>query len=447
MNAFRASLIGLLALSGCSSGDKPKPTYLGLATLSASEGFQIRSVGTTVAPGDDAEFCEIAELPGKPSDTYYVNEIELGNGDHSHHLIINMTNPGGAAEAKLATMELGKPVPCLGAQPLYGDGFEFTGGIQKPYGKMAFPAGVGRVYHGGQRFVFDYHYYNTTDAPVEARSAVNFHVTTAANVKHIARIFGFFNWTIDTPPHQTGSFTGECKFTQDVKLQELTRHTHRWGTDYTAWYLGGPNDGQEIFTSHSYEEDVDHPFPQPYVAKAGEGFRFRCNYNNTEDHDLRFGVNATDEMCILFMEGWEANDGETLDDQDCYITQIDPDGIARPGAGNYRTPTPAEVTACLQSSPYTGTCADCACNTCGGIIADCYANADCKAIMDCIQSSGCSDQSTCGTACADTINTHSTALGMVITLGSCFNSCSAVCGSSSGDGGVSDGGMSDAGPG
>lgn len=442
MNPLRLSLLGVALFSaGCASGDKPKPpTYLGLATLSASEGFQVRSHGTTIPPGEDLEFCEIAELPGSPSDTYYVKEIELGNGEHSHHLIINMVNPGGAAEAKLADMPLGVPVPCLGAQPEYGDGFEFTMGIQKPYGQTTFPPGVGRIYHGGQRFVFDYHYYNSSTTAVEARSAVNFHLTDAANVKHIAKIFGFYNWTIDTPPHQTGSFTGECKFKQDIMVQGLTRHTHRWGTDFTAWYLGGANDGQEIFTSHSFEEDVDHAFPAPFVAKAGEGFRFRCNYNNTEDHDLRFGVNATDEMCILFGEGWEATDGEALDSQDCFMTHIEQDGIARSGAGNFRPPTPAEVTACLQQTPYTGTCAQCGCNTCGGVIADCYGNADCKAIVDCVRSSGCTGTTACGAACGSVINAHSTALGMVIQLQSCFSNCTGVCGGSSGDGGVQDAG-------
>ncbi|MBL4632436.1 MAG: hypothetical protein JKY56_01115 [Kofleriaceae bacterium] len=31
-----------------------------------------------------------------------------------------------------------------------------------------------------------------------------------------------------------------------------------------------------------------------------EGFEWTCNYQNTTDSVLRFGIKATDEMCILF---------------------------------------------------------------------------------------------------------------------------------------------------
>ena len=40
--------------------------------------------------------------------------------------------------------------------------------------------------------------------------------------------------------------------------------------------------------------------------KQGEGLRFECNYQNTEDRALRFGTSATDEMCVLFGMIWNA---------------------------------------------------------------------------------------------------------------------------------------------
>src|SRR5205814_2125335 len=123
---------------------------------------------------------------------------------------------------------------------------------------------------------------------------------------HIAEVIGFNDFTIDTPPHKTASFTGECHYTQDVNVASITRHTHRWGTDYSVWFSGGARDGEHIWTSHNFEEDTNHPFDAPLLMKAGEGFRFECNYDNPESHDLRFGPNATDEMCILFSIAWEA---------------------------------------------------------------------------------------------------------------------------------------------
>jgi hypothetical protein len=42
-------------------------------------GFQVRSHGAEVQPGEDVEYCEVARLPGEAADEYYVNRVELAN--------------------------------------------------------------------------------------------------------------------------------------------------------------------------------------------------------------------------------------------------------------------------------------------------------------------------------------------------------------------------------
>ena len=56
--------------------EKPEP-YLGLTT--PVHGFQIRSLGTDIAPGEEREYCEVAQIPGAPVDEYYVSSMELAN--------------------------------------------------------------------------------------------------------------------------------------------------------------------------------------------------------------------------------------------------------------------------------------------------------------------------------------------------------------------------------
>ena len=46
------------------------------------------------------------------------------------------------------------------------------------------------------------------------------------------------------------------------------------------------------------------------LFRKGEGFRYRCEYQNTEDRTLRFGTKATDEMCNLFGSWWVVNEGD-----------------------------------------------------------------------------------------------------------------------------------------
>jgi hypothetical protein len=290
--------------SAGSTGGPPPACEDVLCLQAPEQGFQVRSVGATIDSGQDVEYCEVVELPGDPSEIYYVNRFESEMTVGSHHLIVAAIVPGSPTEENAAP---GDRIPCF-QTTAFGEDLDPVTGSQAPYHEESYPEGIGRTYRGGQRLVFDYHYFNTTSGPLEARAAVNFHTVDASRVQKIARSFGFYNFAISTPPGQEASFTTECAFSSDIMVHKLTRHTHKWGTDFTVWYRGGAHDGEEIFRSANYE-DVDHVFLEPVLMQSGEGFRFECTYKNTEAHTLEFGVKATDEMCILFGTWWEA--GET----------------------------------------------------------------------------------------------------------------------------------------
>ena len=65
-------------------------------------------------------------------------------------------------------------------------------------------------------------------------------------MKQLAGGFGFFNWTIDTPPGTTKAFTGDCRLENDATVFGLARHTHQWGRDFSTWFAGGARDGEFI---------------------------------------------------------------------------------------------------------------------------------------------------------------------------------------------------------
>lgn len=277
-----------------------------------AQGFQIRSQGAIIAAGQDVEYCEVVQLPGDASDTYYVNKFESKMTTGSHHLIVAAVEPGSTTETGLSN---GDRTNCVGPGGFGEDLLDVTGS-QTIYDVDAFPEGVGRIYQGGQFLVFNYHYLNATDGDLQARAAVNFHTVDAADVQHVAVDFGFYNFAITIPPGETASFEKTCTFSHDVVIHKLTRHTHQWGTDFNVWWSGGPQDGELIFTTPTYEEN-DHIFPAPITVPAGQGFRFECNYDNDTDYTLRFGTKATDEMCILFGTYWSATDGD-VPEQGCY---------------------------------------------------------------------------------------------------------------------------------
>jgi hypothetical protein len=296
------------------------PDFVGVTDSCAEEpclaapefGFQIRDEGTTIQSGEDVEYCEVVVLPGDPSDTYYVNGFDSAMTKGSHHLIVAAVIPGSDTDQNATP---GDRMSCVGPGGFGGDLVDVTG-QQVPYHQESFPSGVGRIYHGGQKLIFNYHYLNATDGPLEARAAVNFYTAEESCVEKVAESAGFFNFAIGVNDGETGSFTKSCTYTQDVMVAKLSRHTHQWGTDFPVKYEGGAHDGELIYTSPSYE-DPDYTFEEPVLVKAGEGFRWTCNYDNDSGHYLRFGTEATDEMCILFSTIYSPTDREVAGDEGC----------------------------------------------------------------------------------------------------------------------------------
>lgn len=404
---------------------RPDEAYLGLKK--PRNGFQIRSVGAEIEPGEDLEFCEVGRLPGDSDTTYIVQSFEFGNETNSHHLIVSAAVAGSPAEAKLEALGVGNKVPCFSAENAFGsESFTSVGGSQQPYVEVVMPERVGREFHGGQLVVFDYHYLNTRDESIQARSAVNFHLTDADSIDHIAKGFSFSNYTIVTPPGEQGSFTGECHFLDDVMLGDITRHTHRWGTDFAVWFSGGARDGEPIWTSRDWQHETFYRFDSPILMKAGEGLRFRCDYWNDTERSLRYGLSATDEMCILFGTIWEA-EGDQLPNQSCAIVWQDAEGIGHSAneAGGFPPPSKEEVSLCL-SAGADDACARCRCESCASPAIQCAVDPDCAAISDCY--SNCPMGTDCNAACRDTIDTHSSAVGVLNQRSSCFQTkCASDC--------------------
>lgn len=278
-----------------------------LGLVAPTNGFQVRSVGTTIEPGEDIEYCEVGVVPGTPADTYYVNRLEFAMTESSHHLIVTAAIPGSPTEAN---MEIGDRVLCPIGSRVFGEDFTSVGGSQQVYNDESLPAGIGRVFHGGQKLVFDYHYFNSGEAAVEARAAVNFH--RVDSIEKEARTFGFYNFAINTASGESRSHNAECMFERDVIVHKVTRHTHQWTNDFDVWFAGGPRDAEHIWTSPHYEE-VDHVFDAPITVPAGQGFQWECDIQNTTDHSLGFGITAQDEMCILFGIFWNADDAPPVD--------------------------------------------------------------------------------------------------------------------------------------
>jgi hypothetical protein len=299
-------------------------------------GFQLEGPAALVDPGDDVRMCEVVVLPGTPADTYYVPRIEAVLGAQGEELVVHAARPGSETAA---IMEPGTSVPCTRAGEAFGEELSEVLATQDRYTDERFPEGTGKILHGGQKLAFEVHYVNVSNEQVPARAKISLHTASAERVQRLAHSANFANLTIYTPPRGRSSHVGECVVRQEMVVNELVRRTQRYGTAFKVWFAGGPRDGELAWDSQDRRDNRYEP-NEPIHLMPGEGFRFECTYVNGSSRELRYGVSASDETCMLqakySVPALEVDAGEAALEQEdgelregCLLFDIDPDGVAR----------------------------------------------------------------------------------------------------------------------
>lgn len=288
-------------------------------------GFQLETHGVAIEPGDDVRWCEVLRVPGAPDDVYRVDRIEGLLSPGARDLIVSIAPLGSETEA---LMEVGSRVPCTRAGEAFGEDLEELTSTQRAWLDQQYPAGVGHTIYGGQRIAVDYLYVNAAEEVASAKIKLNFHASDAGALKRTAHTARFNNLTIYTPPRGRSSHLAECSFPEDVWVGELVRRTQQRATGFSVWIAGGERDGELVW--HSARPDEPNlELAEPLRLEGGQGFRFECDYLNTSDRELRFGVNASDETCALNSLYWPVDEQSAGEQADCLLFEVDSDGVAR----------------------------------------------------------------------------------------------------------------------
>jgi hypothetical protein len=328
----RVLIATLLVAAGCASQAGSEYSAEDAATAQAANlvlpaperGFQVGTRTLVIEPGEDIRWCEVVRLPGGPNDVYTVDRIETAMTEHSQDLIVSAAALGSETEA---AMEAGAQVPCTRAGEAFGEDVAALTSSQLAYHDQRYPAGVGHVLRGGQKLAIDYHSVNPGTLPVTAQVKLNFHFAPAA-IAHRAHLAGFDNLTIYTPPGGRSSHLAECRVSEELLVSELVRRTQSRGTRFRVWIAGGERDGELLWASRA-PSDARVALPNPLHLLPGEGLRFQCDYVNNTELELRYGVNAGDEMCTLGATYWLPEEHPDAEPQGCLLLEVDPDGVAR----------------------------------------------------------------------------------------------------------------------
>jgi len=98
---------------------------------------------------------------------------------------------------------------------------------------------------------------------------------------------------------QVTTLEQEFRCKEKRHVLQIVSHAHDRMTEFRATVLGGPRDGEVIYTSYGWEHARLIELDPPLVLEAGEGFKISATYDNQADQRLFFGFTRQKEMMIL----------------------------------------------------------------------------------------------------------------------------------------------------
>ncbi len=285
----------LIVAAFASLGFAADPSVVRSKLRPPSRGFQLRMAPFTVPPGE-REVCQAIRVPVHHDVDIDRITIRTPSGPTfaTHHFAIFI------ADADASNLPFDGPVTdvgCVGAGgALVSPILAF---VQRLKGDVVrFPKGVGVSVGPEHVLLLNSHYVNVGDAPVTLDVAVNFRKAAHGSVEHHAKSFQLGIANIDVPAEGTASVSANWGVPFPMTIVWASSHSHKHTTSAD---VDAVEDGvtKPLVHTTSYSEPDFAYFPPPTLRLVpGDAIRWTCNYRNTTDHVVTFGVTSEDEMCF-----------------------------------------------------------------------------------------------------------------------------------------------------
>jgi hypothetical protein len=280
-----------LAVACPSDPVDPVPEVVPLAPPPEAEGFQLEFL-TTAPAGTEVWKCLVAPMPNEEQAA--VNWVEYQQNPGLHHM--TLSTPGfGASDLEPGVYD---------CEDVYtGDFMQsqimFFGSQGTAEDTLHLPDGVVADFPPGLTLVHEVHYVNTTQEPVDVYSRVN--AWTIPRTLMEEGIWGgsVRDENINLAPNGETTEWSRCVFNQDVEVHFLAAHQHQLGTRFTIAPFDGTTVGDVLFDNDDWYNPKITQYDPPLVVPAGQGFEFRCTWDNPTDSVINYGLTADDEMCNM----------------------------------------------------------------------------------------------------------------------------------------------------
>ncbi len=271
-----------------------------LAPPPAGAGLQVTLPSFTVAPGEEVYWCVTMPFPagGQVDVARIESRFNLG----AHHMLLSTIDGNHAAgNGRCGAGDFGYGVSLVQA---FTGNLRFLSGAQTPYSTdpradLVLDPGMAFRFRPGTTLLAQLHWANTTEAPIDAATAINFWYATTPPSRLLEAFF-FYHQGFRIPAHASAEVAGRCTFPRDVEIIGMVSHMHARGTLLTARRWSGAL-GETVYQEASWQEPQMKMWPgtAPLTVAAGAGLEYRCAFTNDGDTPIVEGEGAGDEMCML----------------------------------------------------------------------------------------------------------------------------------------------------
>ncbi|HVW24148.1 MAG TPA: hypothetical protein VHC69_02195 [Polyangiaceae bacterium] len=188
-----------------------------------------------------------------------------------------------------------------------GQGAELIGGWAVGGCNIVFPKDMGVKLADTGQIMVQWHHYNSTGAPAQDGTSVQFCTVPAAMRQNIGGITWLgtenLNGLAGMPPGQVSKYSGTCTNNsgKPITIVGYFPHMHLLGTEMTS-VVTHSSGMQETVFDHPFQFDhqVNYILGTPYVLQPGDKITSTCTFDNTTSAPVAFGQSTMQEMCYQF---------------------------------------------------------------------------------------------------------------------------------------------------
>ncbi|HEX3905383.1 MAG TPA: hypothetical protein VH853_21340 [Polyangia bacterium] len=251
------------------------------------------------------------QIPAATEDTQCV-VVRLGNVPAIHVGQIHSQLGAGTVQmilyAVTATTEQTNPFDCAPFTSVYQAsqmvGMTPLTVVQNPDETLTFPTGVGVALAANQMMRVELHYANqSATAPMTAQATVTLSTMPDAAFQSAASFLtvaetGFSIQAAATLTEGPTFFPFPSTFV-GAKFFAVTSEQHQWGTEAQIWSAISAADAGNLVYHNTNWSTPPLTENAAQAVTSGEGFKYQCDWNNTGNVGVSFGLSASQELCLI----------------------------------------------------------------------------------------------------------------------------------------------------